>query len=63
MAKNWISGAIKNTGALREIADRAGAIKNGTISNAWLEQKAKGNDKTAKRARLAITLKKMNKKK
>ena len=62
MSKNWISAAIKNTGALREIAERAGAIRSGVISQQWLQTKAKGNDKTAKRARLALTLKKFRKK-
>ena len=61
--KNWISGAIKKPGALTATAKRAGALKkDGTIKKSWLKEKAKGNSKTAKRARLALTLSKMKKK-
>lgn len=60
---NWIKGAIKKPGALRATAKKAGAIKaDGTIKKTWLQDKAKGSDKTAQRARLAITLSKMKKK-
>jgi len=59
--KNWIKGAISSPGSLRKTAKAAGAItKKGTISSEWLKKKAKGKDKTAKRARLALTLKKLH---
>jgi|TARA_R110002020_G_scaffold49102_3_gene140064 hypothetical protein len=62
--KNWIKGAIKKPGALRATAKRAGALKaDGDIKKSWLREKAKGKGKTAERARLAITLGKMKKKK
>jgi hypothetical protein len=62
-SKNWIKGAIKKPGALKATAKRAGALKpDGTIKKTWLKEKAKGSDKTAQRARLAITLGKMKKK-
>lgn len=60
---NWIKSAIKKPGALTATAKKAGAVKSdGTISKAWLKEKAKGSGKTAQRARLAITLSKMKKK-
>jgi len=60
--KNWIKGAIKKPGSLTAIAKKAGAVKSdGTIKKSWLKEKAKGSGKTAKRARLAITLGKMKK--
>ena len=60
--KNWIKGAIKKPGSLTATAKRAGAVKaDGTIKKSWLKEKAKGKGKTAKRARLAITLGKMKK--
>jgi hypothetical protein len=60
--KNWIKGAIKKPGSLTATAKKAGAVsKDGTIKKEWLKEKAKGNDKTAQRARLAITLSKMKK--
>ena len=61
MAKDrWIQGAIKNPGTLRAKAQRAGALKkDGTIRVSWLQAKAKGNDKTARQARLALTLRKL----
>lgn len=60
--KDWISGAIKKPGSLTATAKRAGAIKSdGTIKKSWLKEKAKGNGKTAKRARLALTLSKIKK--
>ena len=47
---------------MRATAKRAGAIKSdGTIKKTWLREKARGSSKTAKRARLAITLGKMKK--
>jgi len=63
--KNWISGAIKRKGALREKAKRAGAIsKDGTIKKSWIrEQAKKGSSLVAREARLALTLGKLKKKK
>jgi len=62
--KNWIKGAIKKPGALRATAKRAGALKaDGDIKKSWLREKAKGSGKTAERARLALTLGKMKKRK
>ena len=62
-SKKWIQGAIKEPGSLTKTAKKAGAVKEeGTIKEAWLrEQAAKGNTTTARRARLALTLKKMSK--
>lgn len=51
-----ISKAIKHPGALRKKAEAAGAVHNGKIDKSWLESHAKGNDTTARQARLAITL-------
>lgn len=62
MAKKWIKGAIGKEGALKATAKRAGALTpQGTIKVAWLRKKAKGKDTTARRARLALTLRKMHK--
>lgn len=67
MAKKtrWIQKAIKHPGALRAAAKRAGALKkDGTIKVSWLrEQAKKGSTLIARRARLALTLKKLRKKK
>lgn len=53
----WIQGAIRNPGALRATATRAGAItQRGTIDVGWLHKMAAGTGKTAQRARLALTL-------
>jgi len=61
--KNWIQGAVKNPGALKAKAKRAGKLrKNGTIDPSWLNQQAKKSGKTGQQARLAKTLKKMPKK-
>jgi hypothetical protein len=55
MAKKWIAGAIKHPGAMTAAAKREG------VSNAAYEQEHKGDKGAAgKRARLAITLKKMH---
>ena len=56
--KNWISSAIKKPGALRKTLK---AKPGKPIPAAKLKKAAKGNSKTAKRARLAITLKKLHK--
>jgi hypothetical protein len=63
--KNWIKGAIRKPGSLTKTAKQHGAVKNG-IDPKWLEKAAKGegvSKKTAQRARLAKTLKKMRKSK
>jgi len=60
--KRWIKGAISKKGALTATAKRAGAVKSdGSIKISWLRKKAKGSGKTAKRARLALTLRKLPK--
>jgi len=60
--KNWIAGAIKHKGSLRKQAAREGAItRQGTISRSWLEKKAKQGGTVGRRARLAKTLRKLNK--
>mgnify|MGYP003348865826 FL=1 len=54
--KNWIAGAIKHPGALTRAAKRAGE------STSEYEQQHKNDPgKAGKRARLAITLKGLNK--
>lgn len=58
MAVNWIKSAIKNPGALREAM---GVKKGETIPAAKLATAAKKPGKMGQRARLAQTLKKMNK--
>lgn len=57
MAKNWIAGAIKHPGTLRETLH---AKKGKPIPAKKLAKAAKGSGVTAKRARLAETLKKMH---
>ena len=58
--KNWISDAIKHPGALKSTAASEHALNpNGTIKKTWEKEKSKGTGVTAKRARLALTLKKM----
>lgn len=60
MAKRWIQKAIKKPGALRAAARRAGAMtKGGTIKKGWLQSMAKRGGTMGRRARLAITLSKM----
>lgn len=61
--RKWIDDAIKHPGALRATAARAGALTpSGKIDVDWLEQQAQeGNTKTARRARLALTLRRMRK--
>ena len=58
----WIKGAIKRPGALRRVAKRAGALKNG-ISKAWLRTTAKRPGRIGRQARLAITLGRMRRRK
>ena len=63
MAKNWIKDAIVKPGSLTATAKKAGAFKaDGTISKAWLHEKASEGGKIGQRARLALTLSKMKKK-
>lgn len=59
---NWIKSAIKRPGALRAKARAAGALtKSGNIDPDWLqEQASKGNTRTARQARLALTLRRLN---
>lgn len=60
MAKKWIQGAIKHPGALRKTL---GVKKGEKIPAAKLKKAEHSkNPTTAKRARLAETLKKMHKK-
>ena len=57
MAKNWIAGAIKHPGSLRKTL----GVKEGqTIPAGKLAAAAKGSGVTARRARLAQTLKKLH---
>lgn len=60
--KYWIPKDLKK-GALRKLAAAEGAIKDdGTIDVNWLKRKAKSPDKTvARRARLALTFRRMRK--
>jgi len=55
--KNWIKGAIKHPGALRKQAKASGQ----TVDQ-YCAGKTKGNSTTAKRCRLAKTLKGMRRK-
>lgn len=57
-SKNWIAGAIKHKGALRKTLH---AKKGKPIPAKKLAKAAKGKGTTAKRARLAETLKKLRK--
>lgn len=59
MAEKWIQKAIKNPGALRRTL---GVKKGEKIPVSKLEQLAKGKGITARRARLALTLRKLRKK-
>jgi hypothetical protein len=58
--KNWIKRAIKKPGALRK---SLGAKKGKPIPLSKLRAAAKGNSKTAKRARLALAFRSMRRKK
>lgn len=63
--KKWIPKNLKK-GALTKTAKAHGAIKKGNgIKTSWLKKAAKGqgvSKTTAKRARLALTFRKMRKK-
>jgi hypothetical protein len=62
--KDWIKGAVEHPGALRAAAKRAGALKkDGDIKKSWINEQAKKDTVTGRRARLAQTLAKMRKKK
>ncbi len=66
MAKKLnIKKAIKKPGSLTATAKKDGGYdnKNKRIKKSWLQKKAKGKGKTAQRARFAITLSKLKKKK
>jgi hypothetical protein len=58
--KKWIKGAIKKPGSLRRTL---GAKKGKPIPASKLRAAAKKGGKTGQRARLALTLRKMNRKK
>lgn len=58
-SRRWIQKAIKHPGALRRTL---GAKKGGTIPRSKLAAAAKKGGKLGKRARLAITLRKLGKK-
>ncbi len=55
---NWIAGAIKKKGSFK-----AAAKKAGKSTAAFAQEKKGASGKVGKRARLAITLSKMRKKK
>ena len=57
MANNWIKGAIKKPGALRK---SMGVKKGEKIPAKELKAAAKKPGKTGQRARLAMTLRKVN---
>ena len=56
MAKKWIKGAIKHPGALRKTA---GVKKGKKIPVSTLRRLAKKKGATGRRARLALTLRKL----
>lgn len=57
----WIRSAIEHPGSLRAQARKAGAItKRGTIDEEWLDEQAKKGGTIGRRARLAKTLRKLN---
>ena len=59
MSKNWIAGAIKKPGALHK---ELGVPKGQKIPAAKLQKAAKAGGLEGRRARLAQTLGKMNRK-
>ena len=62
--KKWIQGAIKHPGALTATARRAGALKKGGgIKRAWVRKQAKKKGKIGARARLALILFRLRKRK
>ena len=52
---NWIAGAVKKPGSFRAAAKRAGES-----THEYAEEKKDASGKVGKRARLALTLMKMN---
>jgi hypothetical protein len=60
MAKKWIQKAIKKPGALRR---QLGAKKGKKIPLSKIRKAAKKKGKIGKRARLALTLRKLRRKK
>lgn len=60
MAKKWIQAAIKKPGALRK---SLGAKKGKNIPVSKLQAAAKKKGKLGKRARLALTLRKLGRRK
>jgi hypothetical protein len=65
MTRYWIQKAVKRKGALRAHMKRKYGSKaftsKGTIKREYLEKEAKQPGTTGKRARLAITLRKVRK--
>lgn len=57
MADKWIAGAIKHPGALHK---DLGVPQGKKIPLKKIQKAAQGGGKTAKRARLAITLRKLH---
>jgi len=55
--KNWIAGAIKHPGA-----EKAAAAKAGESTHEYMEKHKNSPGKAGKRARLGLTLSKLNKK-
>ena len=60
MPGRWIQSAIKRPGALTALAKRTGGWKDG-IKASWLRAKAKAPGRVGKQARLALTLRKLPK--
>jgi len=64
-SRRWIQSAVKNKGALRRYVRRVygkeGFTERGTIKVSVLRELAKKPGKTGKRARLALTLRKLRK--
>jgi len=58
MAKNWIKGAIKKPGSFTSSAKKAGMS-----THAFAEKEKHASGKMGQRARLALTLGKLRKKK
>lgn len=59
--RKWIQAAIKRPGTLRKKAQAAGAVtEKGTISPEWLAKASRQKGTTGRQARLAVTLKRMN---
>jgi hypothetical protein len=65
--ERWIQGAIEKPGSLRETVQRkygkGGFTGRGTIKTEVLENLAKEKKVTGRRARLALTLRKLNRSK